>query len=136
MTTEEKVMKVSRRCYTWVNRDEALDRASPTYQKEAWLKFLRQLKLGSVSADGAWWMVRALFMQRGKTKLGFEELEQLTHSILTILDSSDILQKCVLPMPLIGPDAHQSFTVSFTNQSWFLLNFKTDWIFHTVLTQD
>ena len=76
LSTQEKLDdRPSRRQATWFNREEVLDRPSVLWQAEKWLEFLHVLKEGGLSLEGSWWMVKALFLQRGKTKLGFEEQE-------------------------------------------------------------
>ena len=60
---------------TWFNRKEGPQAAGKSWDEQAWRQFFVQCKAGGITVHGAWWLVRALLLQRGKSKLGFEELE-------------------------------------------------------------
>ena len=85
---------------------------SETWRETSWTNWFEKLKDAAFSAEAAWWLARALMLQRGKSKLGFQEMERLTMTIIQIIDSSDILHDSVLPLPLLGPDKRWLYTVS------------------------
>ena len=106
--------KKSDRPLAWFKRLEGPNYPGRKWAESSWFDFFQIMKKGGMSAKGAWWLARALMLQRGKSKYGYEELERLTFTILSIIDAVPIFWDAVLPLPLLGPDSTRLYTVSYT----------------------